>query len=254
MKTQSLFFFIALPLCLLFEFSGFTDIGRTVESVDNSLYAELLNKYVKDEGVDYAGFKREETVLDQYLEILEKTDTQNLTRDGQFAFYVNAYNAWTIKSVLSAYPGIKSIKELRTFLKSPWKKKICRLDGDTISLDTIEHDILRKRFKDPRVHFAINCASKSCPPLLSEPYAEDTLDQQLDDAAQAFINNIHNNYLEGDTLYVSMIFKWFSEDFNDDIIGLFLRYATGNLHTKLEIENSKIKIKYLDFDWSLNDK
>lgn len=127
MKTQSLFFFIALPLCLSFGFSagfsGFTDISWAVDVVDNGLYAELLNKYVKDEGVDYAGFKKEESVLDQYLKILEKIDTQNLTRNGQFAFYVNAYNAWTIKLILGAYPGVKSIKDLGTFLKSPWKKK-----------------------------------------------------------------------------------------------------------------------------------
>lgn len=80
------------------------------------------------------------------------------------------------------------------------------------------------------------------------------MDQQLDYAAHAFINDTHSNYLEGDTLYVSMIFKWFSKDFSNDIIGFFLRYTTGNLQKKLEAENSKIKIKYLDYDWSLNKK
>ena len=90
--------------------------------VDNSLYGELLGKYVKLGNVDYLGLKGEESKLDRYLRILEKTDSRTLPRDERFAFYVNAYNAWTIKLILNSYPGVKSIKELGSFLKSPWKK------------------------------------------------------------------------------------------------------------------------------------
>jgi hypothetical protein len=121
-------------------------------------------------------------------------------------------------------------------------------------LDHIEHDILRPRFKDPRVHFAVNCASKGCPPLRSEPYQASTLEQQLDEMAQAFINDSRRNRLEQQTLYVSSIFKWFSEDFNDDVVGFFLKYAQGDLKKRLEDNKSKIKVKYLDYDWSLNGK
>jgi hypothetical protein len=225
-----------------------------MEQVGHSLYRELLAKYVKEGVVDYQGFKKEEAKLDQYLKVLENADTKELSRNEQFAFYVNAYNAWTIKLILSGYPGVKSIKDLGSLFKNPWKKKICRIDGDIITLDDIEHKILRPRFKDPRVHFAINCASKSCPPLISGPYEGSKLDEQLDNSVRAFLNNPERNYLEGNKLYVSKIFKWFSEDFNNDVVGFFLRYAEGELKEKLTKDRGKIKVKYLHYDWSLNGK
>ncbi|MBW2206539.1 MAG: DUF547 domain-containing protein [Deltaproteobacteria bacterium] len=171
-----------------------------------------------------------------------------------FAFYVNAYNAWTIKLILTGYPGIESIKDLGSLFKSPWKKKICRIDGEVITLDDIEHNILRPQFKDPRVHFAVNCASKGCPPLLAEPYTGSRLDKQLNQVTRAFINDPKRYRIEKDTLFVSKIFKWFSEDFNNDVIGFFLQYAEGDLKKTLESNRGKIKVKYLDYDWSLNGK
>jgi hypothetical protein len=231
-----------------------TTTALAAQGVDHSLYAGLLKKYVKDGVVNYQGFKNEESVLDKYLKGLEGVDTKELSRDEQFAFYINAYNAWTIKLILTGYPGVKSIKDLGSLFKSPWKKKICRIDGKIITLDDIEHNILRPRFKDPRVHFAINCAAKSCPPLRSEPYRGGELDQQLDEMTRAFVNNLESNRLEDHTLYVSSIFKWFAEDFNKDIVGFFLKYAKGDLKEQLEARRGKIKVKYLDYDWSLNGK
>jgi len=204
--------------------------------------------------VDYAGIKKEETKLNQYLRMLEKVDPDSLARDEQFAFYINAYNAWTIKLILTKYPDIKSIRELGFLNSGPWKKKLVRLRSGMVSLDHIEHDILRPRFKDPRVHFAINCSAKSCPPLRPEPYRADILDQQLEDSTRSFINNPASYRLEGRDLYVSRIFKWFSEDFNEDILGFFLRYANGALKQELETNREKIEVKYLEYDWSLNAK
>ncbi len=222
--------------------------------VDNSLYAELLNKYVKNGMVDYQGFKNVEAKLDRYLKILEETDPKALSRNEQFAFYINAYNAWTIKLILSDYPGVQSIKDLGSLFKSPWKKKIARIDGDVVTLDNIEHDTLRPRFKDPRIHFVVNCASKSCPPLRSEPYRGAVLDQQLTEMTKNFINDPVYNRLEGNTLYVSSIFKWYSEDFDDDIVGFFEKYAEGGLKEKLQKQAGEIDVEYLDYDWSLNGK
>lgn len=248
-------YIIIIFLCVIFHGPmGFISNSRSDTAVDHSIYANLLKKYVHQGNVDYRGFKMEESKLDQYLKILENVDSKSLSGNEQFAFYINAYNAWTIKLILSGYPGIKSIKDLGNILKTPWKKKICRIDGDVITLDDIEHHILRPRFKDPRVHFAINCAALSCPFLASEPFLGSTLDRQLDDATRAFINNPKRNYLEGNTLYVSRIFTWFSKDFNDDVIGFFLKYADGNLKKELEVKKNSIKIKYLNYDWSLNGK
>ena len=220
--------------------------------VVNTLYAELLGSYVKKGVVDYQGFKKEEGKLDRYLRILEKTDPKTLSRKEQFAFYIDAYNAWTIKLILSGYPGIKSIKDLGSLFKSPWKKKIARIDGDVISLDNIEHDILRPRYKDPRIHFAVNCASKSCPPLRSEPYEGDVLDNQFTEMTKRFINDPERNHLQGNTLYVSSIFKWYSGDFNDDMVGFFRKYAQGELRDGLKKHAGDIEVEYLDYDWTLN--
>lgn len=226
----------------------------SVAAVGNGIYAALLEKYVNQGQVDYRGFKTDEQNLDQYLAILETVDVKKLPRNEQFAFYINAYNAWTIKLILSGYPGVTSIKDLGTIFKSPWKKKMCRIDGDVITLDDIEHNIIRPKFKDPRVHFAINCAAFSCPPLISKPYLGSTLDRQLDDSTITFVNDPKSNHLSENTLYVSKIFKWFSEDFNNDVIGFFLTYAKNNFKKELESKRKEIKVKYLPYDWSLNGK
>lgn len=236
--------FLALPLPGVVWCSG--------DHVNQSLYADLLAKYVRNGVVNYKGFQQEEKKLDQYLTVLEKTDTAKLSRKDQFAFYINAYNAWTIKLILSGYPDIESIKDLGSFFRSPWKKKICRIDGDVVSLDHIEHKILRPLFKDPRVHFAVNCASKGCPPLKSVPYEGRILDEQLDASTRLFLNDAEKNRLEGNTLFVSSILKWFSEDFNDDVVAFFLKFAQGDLKEGLLKRRDRIKVKYLDYDWSLN--
>ena len=254
MNTQRWIMRVVLCFCFFCGSMGVVAPARVSAAVDYSLYAELLEKYVKTGVVDYQGFKNEENKLDQYLKVLEETDTKKLPRNEAFAFYINAYNAWTIKLILSAYPGLKSIKDLGSLFKSPWKKNIARIDGDVITLNNIEHDILRPRFKDARIHFTVNCASKSCPPLRPEPYQGDVLDQQLTEMTETFINDPEHNRLEGNTLYASSIFKWYSEDFNDDIVGFFIKYARGDLKGKLEKHQKEIKVKYLDYDWSLNGK
>ena len=223
-------------------------------AVDHSIFAELLGRYVHNGQVNYDGFQLEEDKLDRYLAVLEAVDPQTLSKNEKFAYYANAYNAWTVKVILSKYPKIGSIKELGIFNTGPWKKKIVRLNGQVLSLDNIEHDIMRPQFKDPRVHFAINCAAYSCPPLRSEPYIGSRLDAQLDDATKAFINNPGRNYLQGDTLYVSKIFKWFAEDFNDDPYSFVLQYAEGRFKSELVARGAGVKVKYLPYDWSLNNR
>ena len=235
----------------------FGTFGSTASSqtsmVSHGIWADLLAKYIKPDGVDYAGLKKEENRLDQYLKLLENTDPDKLPRNEQYAYYINAYNAWTIKLILSDYPGVKSIKDFGTILQSPWQKEWVRINGKTVTLDHVEHDILRPRYKDARVHFAINCSAASCPPLRPEPYLANALDRQLTDSTRSFVNDAGSYRLEGNTLYVSRIFKWFSEDFNDDALGFYLQYAEGELKEKLSKNKDSIKVKYLHYDWSLND-
>lgn len=220
--------------------------------VNQSLYGVLLEKYVKDGVVNYQGFKKEEQKLDQYLKMLDEANPDKLSRNEQLASYINAYNAYTIKLILQHYPGLKSIKDIGGWWKGPWKIKFCKIGGKNYTLDEIEHSILRPRFKDPRVHFAINCASKGCPPLISEPYQGNILEQQLDASTRAFLNNPEQNRLEGNTLYISKIFKWFRDDFQGDVIGFFLKHTQEDLRKLLLANREQIKIKYLNYDWSLN--
>ena len=224
----------------------------TWSAEDHQRFGVLLKKYNQEGHVDYAGFKSDETRLDAYLEGLAKIDPESLPREERFAFYINAYNAWTIKLILSGYPGVTSIKKLGSLFKSPWKKKFVRIGGRLTTLDHIEHDILRPEFKDPRIHFAVNCASRGCPPLYQDVFVGSQLERQLNEVTRNFINNSEYNRLEGNTLYVSSIFKWFSEDFSDDIIGFFQKYATGELKRDINTRKSSLKIKYLDYDWSLH--
>ena len=254
MKNRNPFRFINHPLILIYVIAIWPATGMAGALVDNSIYAELLGKYVHKGTVDYDGLKKEEARLDSYLKLLEKADSADLPRDEQFAFYANAYNAWTIKLILSGYPRIDSIKDLGSLFKSPWKKKIVRIDGEVLTLDNVEHDILRPRFKDPRIHFAINCAAYSCPPLGSEPFRGADLDEQLDEVTRRFVNNPKRSYLEGDTLYVSKIFKWFAEDFNNDPYGFVVNYADGDFKENLEAARGRVTVKYLPYDWSLNNR
>lgn len=245
----------AFIFCLLaLAASSFLPASNGVASsaVDHIIFEGLLAKHVRDGFVDYAGFKSDEIKLDQYLSMLERNDPESLTQNEQFAFYINVYNSWTIKLILTGYPGVKSIKDLGGLLQSPWQKELVRIHGKTLKLDDIENKILRPRFKDPRVHFAINCASKSCPPLLSEPYRGETLDAQLNKVTSDFINNPSSYRFEGDILWISSIFKWFSEDFNDDPVGFYRKYAETDLKALLEAKGHRIQVKYLDYDWSLN--
>ncbi|MFO7707718.1 MAG: DUF547 domain-containing protein [Desulfobacterales bacterium] len=243
----------ALLVLLLAVFLCFMPLkGAAADAVDHALFAELLAEYVRGGEVDYAGFKSEEKTLDRYLFLLEQTDPGSLGRDDQFAFYINTYNAWTIKLILTGYPGLKSIKDLGTLFQSPWKKKIVRIHGETLSLDDVEHKILRPRFKDPRVHFAINCASRGCPPLISEPYRGAALSEQLEKVTREFLNTPQNYRLEGDTFWVSALFKWFPEDFDNDPAGFYRGYAEGDLKRLLEEKRDRLRLRYLDYDWSLN--
>ena len=237
-------------LSLLFLF--FASHCLATDNIDNQIYASLLKKHVIDKRVNYDGFKKDEKLLDNYLSILSQTDVESLSGNNLFAFYINVYNAFTIKLILTKFPGINSIKEIGGFFSNPWSKKFILLRGRTVSLDHIEHDILRPKFKDPRVHFAINCASKSCPPLLNEPYEGKTLEIQLDDQTKKFINDKKNTFIKGDTLFISKIFKWFKKDFSDNPLSFIKRHASGELKEKLNSYGENINLSYQAYDWSLN--
>jgi hypothetical protein len=252
MKVTNIPIQLAVFFCFLLV--GTSSVVWGFEEVDHSVYGRLLGKYVRDGVVDYAGLKGEEEAVNQYLDQLERIDTQDLPKNERLAFYINAYNVKAIKLVLMGYPGIKSIKDMGFVWSGPWKKQLCKIDGRLMSLDDIENKVVRPEFQDPRTHFALNCASRSCPPLLSEPYKGDVLDRQLDSSTRAFINNPKSNYLTGNTLHVSKIFDWYKGDFKEGVLSFFIKFAEPDLKKKLQERADRIKIEYLDYDWSLNGK
>ena len=248
---------VAFLISFLFITARSADAVIAADQDKTPLYGSLLKQYVTNGKVDYIGFKTKEDQLDSYLDYLSKTDPVQMEEQDRFAFYINVYNAYTIKLILTNFEDGKppaSIKDIGSFFSKPWSIKFVNVGGKIYTLDNIEHDILRPTFKDARVHFAVNCASKSCPPLMSVPYSSTNLDQQLNASTTAFINNEQENRLVGNTLHVSSIFKWFKEDFHSNPIDFFEKYAKGTLKKELTSQKDQIKVKYLSYDWSLNGK
>jgi len=213
------------------------------QDVDNNFWTELLKKHVSSDGnVDYKGFKSDSKSLDIYLDYLVKNKpyTNKSTKKEQLAYWINTYNAFTVKLIIDNYP-IKSIKDIN----NPWDKKFITIDNISLSLNDIEHEILRK-MNEPRIHFVINCASVSCPKLLNVAFFAHTLENQLHSATINFINE--KNTLSRDRVELSKIFKWFREDFerNGSLIDFLNDYSEVNI-------DSKAKIKFKDYNWALND-
>jgi hypothetical protein len=228
---------------------------------DHSKFDTLLKTYVQNGKVNYAALKQDKR-LDEYLQQLSEADPEALpTREEKIAFWINAYNAYTLKLVVDNYP-IKSIKELSALgylslpFDSPWKRKFCKVGGKSYSLDEIEHDILRGKFGEEQIHFAVNCASESCPVLRSEAYTGAKLGAQLREQAEAFLRDSTRNHikLEGNTLYLSKIFEWYRSDFESkkgSLLKYIAQFFSGEERERLESGN--ITIKFLDYNWNLNE-
>jgi hypothetical protein len=223
--------------------------------VDNRLYAELLTKHTRDGLVDYASFKTDHPKLKEYLNYLAGINPDDLSRDDAFAYYINLYNAATIDLILENYPGIDSIKDIGGFFGKPWKIEFITLKGEKVHLDHVEHEILRPTYKDPRLHFAVNCASLGCPPLHAKPFEGETLDATLEELTRQNIADPAHTRLEGDDLYVSKVFDWFGEDWGgkEDKVAFVRRYSSPDQAAEIEQLGNSLDLKYSDWDWTLND-
>ena len=237
---------------------------------DHSHWNQLLTNNIVTAGastqVDYAGMDKQSALLQQYLNSLsnvKKGEFDGWTKNDQLAFLLNAYNAWTVKLILSDYKNIESIKDLGNVFKSPWKKTFIPLFGDDVSLDHIEHTLIRgsDRYNDPRIHFAANCASIGCPALRNEAYDGAQLDKQLEEQAQHFLSDSTRNFAKGDRINLSSIFKWYRGDFEAgwrdayELSEFLLLYADALSLTAEQIdalEADDMDIKFLDYDWHLN--
>lgn len=205
---------------------------------------ELLSKHVDSEGnVDYAAFVEDKEKLAEYLDHLDKNaPSDTSSKNEKLAYYINLYNAATVKLIINNYP-IKSIKDI----SSPWDKKWVLVNGKKLSLGNIEHKILRK-MDEPRIHFAINCASYSCPKLINNAFLPKTMEEQLEAATLDFVNDSSRNKISENKVKLSNIFKWYKGDFTDN--GTLIEYLNRYSKTKAD---KKAKISYLTYDWGLNE-
>ncbi|MDO7853894.1 DUF547 domain-containing protein [Hymenobacter convexus] len=229
---------------------------RATAAVDHSAFDKLLKKHVNDKGlVDYKGFKTDEKVFNQYLDLLSKNKPgSSASKQEQMAFWINAYNAYTIRLILDHYP-VESIKDIGSkikipFVTTPWAIKFFSIGGEKMSLDNIEHGTLRKKYDDPRIHFALVCASMSCPRLRNEAYTAARLDAQLDDQGKDFLNNPAKNKIAKNSAQLSKYFDWYKGDWtkNGQSVAKWVnKYST----TKID---EKTPISYLDYNWKLNQQ
>jgi hypothetical protein len=241
----------------------------------HAAFTTLLRKHVRvvrggqTTQVAYAGFAADRTALKAYLDSLSAVAPATFAgwpKAERQAFLINAYNAFTVELILTKYPDLKSIKDLGSLLSSPWKPKWISLLGGKVSLDDIEHAMLRKRgdYDDPRVHFAVNCASIGCPALREEAFVAARLDAQMDEQTLRFMSDRTRNRFNAQRgrLELSKIFDWYGEDFrlgHRSIVSLpafAARYAEQLADAPADrerVRGAKLDIAFTDYDWALND-
>jgi hypothetical protein len=244
-------------------------------------YSAVLSGYVDERGlVDYAGLKRNRDDLDAFagsLAGLDRRDYDGWTRDEQIAFWINAYNGLTLKLIVDRYPIESSFFRSIVYPKNSimqipgrWKKITFDVMGKTLTLDQIEHEILRGKFDEPRIHMALVCAALSCPRLRDEPFVANRLDDQLDDQTRDFLASERRFRIDREKgiVYLSEIFDWFGEDFVDRygsgdpagrlsektqaVINFIMKYVSGD--DARYLGTGDYGIKYLDYDWTLNEQ
>jgi hypothetical protein len=239
-----------------------------------STYAAVLAAHVRATGVDYQGLKENRAQLDEAVAALDSAAARQepgWTRDERLAFWINAYNLLTLRAIVDRYPiragwfALPPRNSIRQ-IDGVWTRLRWQAAGQSLTLDDIEHRIIRPVFLDARIHFAVNCASVSCPPLAREPYVGDRIDAQLDEAARRFLASAEGVRVDGDTFRVTSLFKWYGDDFiaqyaplvasgrpprERAILGVLASYAPPPIADRARTGMGVIR--FLDYDWSLND-
>ena len=235
--------------------ADFTAPRSNAKPIPHDAWNGLLKKYVDNNGmVDYAGLKAKDArTLDQYLELVSaNAPAADWSKDEKLAYWINAYNAFTIKQIVDKYPTESIIGNQLQLVSpgGPFNKKYFKIGGKDMSLNNIEQDIIRKEFKEPRIHFALVCAAISCPKLRNEAYTPAKLDQQLADQARDFLNDPKKNTVSKDKVSVSKIFDWYKDDFgksDENVVKFINQYS----QTKAD---PKAGVSYQKYNWDLNDQ
>ena len=235
---------------------------RSTQKVNHQDWNDFLanNVVLADDGINRIAYatvsKQDKEKLQSYIAAMQKVPVSQLTRDEQLAYWINLYNAVTVSVVLEHYP-VATIRDIDIspgfFADGPWGKKLLNVEGKALSLNDIEHGILRPIWKDPRIHYAVNCASVSCPDLSATAYSAENMSQQLDNAAVRYIAHPRAVRFTDEGVIVSSIYSWFQHDFGmqeSDVIKHIQQYASRDVANKL---NGTMFFAGDEYDWSLND-
>lgn len=225
-------------------------------SFDHAAWDRLLAEGTEDGLVDYGHMMEHRGELDAYLDRVAAADLASLSRDHLMALLMNAYNALTVRSILDAWP-VDSIRQI----DGVWTGATHTVGGHELTLDQIEHNLLRPFWKDPRIHFGVNCASLSCAPLPRWAFTGDEVDEQLEGRTEAFLSSPGNVRIDGDALRVSKYFDWYGSDFTaqgwepraDTIPAFIARYTRAEVEQFLAAHGDDVPLRFMDYDWSLND-
>lgn len=237
--------------------AGLAWAATTARGFDHGVLDALLKERVSAGLVDYAALKTDPR-LSAYLEVLAAAEPAALeARAEQLAFWINAYNAYTLKLIADHHP-LKSIKDVpHAGVESPWDLPVARVGGRTLSLNHIEHQILRAELKEPRIHYAVVCAALSCPPLRSEAYVAERLEEQLAEQARVFLAKQSRFDGGARRAELSLIFRWFAVDFGTEpaaVLRSLAPHAPAAVRQSLANESERWTVSYLDYDWSLNER
>ena len=209
---------------------------------DYKVFDKLLKTYVDPNGrVNYKMLTKEKTAINQVLDQWQKINAQKLNEKARLAFYINLYNLTTLKVIADNYP-IKSIKDIKG--GKIWDIGLMVLNGKSYSLNELENQLIRGQYKEPRIHFLINCGAKSCPPLHTEAFTEKNIDELMDKRTRQFINDVLSNTITPKQIKISKIFDWYQTDFGN-LVSFINRYS------KTKVLNNA-KISFMDYDWDLN--
>lgn len=238
----------------IFLFSVFSSLG----AIDDASYTRVLNRYLDGGLVDYEGLKQDPKDLDRYLQSVKTVSREAFDtwdRHEQLALLINLYNAQTLKLIIDHYP-LDSIKDIGGFFRGPWDLEIVELFGEKISLDELEHDIIRGEYEEPLIHFGLNCASIGCPDLAEKPYTGPDLIEQLEAQARLFLRDTNRNRFDHNNriIYLSKLLGWYKKDFQmktQTMLEYLLPYLPPSDTEKMG--SKRYRIKYIKYDWSLND-
>ena len=253
---------VRLTTALLITLAVFSAPAFAAEP-DYKLWQDLLAKhYDPARGMDYKGLQQDKASLDRLRQQMATVDAAALSRPEQLAYWINLYNVSVVGVVVDNYP-VESIRDISTDLLARlnvFKKPYVQVRGGTISLDDVENQKIREGFKDPRIHFAINCAAESCPPIRPEPFTGARVSQQLDDQARKFLNGPHGVRLEQDgdelILHVTKILDWFKDDFEGwggGTIPFLRKYLTADKVKRIDAAKGKVDLEFDEYSWKLND-